>query len=184
MKQVRDGRLVSANGAAACGIEERIARLEDRASIEELLAHYARCVDAQDAEGVAAAFVADGVMCGPNMQPVAGRARIQKLYSRLLDAMESSLHLVGGQQVLFESSDCAVVHAAFSAWDSYRDEADPDCFSHGFYELKALKEADGEWRISVLNIHFAGQLDAAGVPYPGGRSKEQFGRPWPPTVFE
>lgn len=184
MKRVENGKVASIDEAAASGIEERIARLEDRASIEELLAHYARCVDAQDAEGVAAAFVADGILCGPGISPVAGRARLQKLYGKLLGQMESSLHLVGAQQVLFESSDCAVVHAAFYAWDSYRDAADPDCFSHGFYEAKVLKEADGEWRIAVLNIHFAGQLDASGVPYPGGRAKEQFDRPWPPVVFE
>lgn len=184
MKIVSDGRMTSVNEGAIDGAAERIARLEDRIRIEELLAHYARCVDTQDAAGVAAAFLPDGCICGPNLQPVVGSERIHKLYRRLLSAMKSSLHLVGSQQVLFESPNCAVVHAAFYAWDSYLDEADPDCYSFGFYEAKALKEEDGEWRFSALNIHFAGQLDSSSVPYPGGRACEQFGRPWPPTVLE
>lgn len=183
MKQVKFGKIMSM-GDMPSGIEERIARLEDRSSIEELLSHYARCVDIQDAEAVAATFVSDGILCAPGLQPVAGRARICKLYNRMLSSMESSLHLVGSQQVLFETPDCAVVHAPFYAWDSYSSEADPDCFSYGFYEMKALREADGEWRIAVLNVHFAGQIDEEAVPYPGGRAREQFGRSWPPVVFE
>lgn len=183
MKWMKDGRLATM-GEKPSGIEERIARLEDRLSIGELFAHYARSVDVRDAEGVAAAFVADGIICAPGFRPVAGRDRIGRLYGRLLSSMETSLHLVGSQQVMFETPDCAVAHAPFYAWDSYAAEADSDCFSYGFYEMKALKEADGEWRIAVLNIHFAGQIDEGAVPYPGGRSREQFGRPWPPAVFE
>lgn len=184
MKRVEANKLVSMSEGEPCGIEERIARLEDRSSIGELLAHYARCVDVHDAGGVSAAFTSDGIICAPGLRPVAGRARICKLYDRLLSCMESSLHLIGSQQVLFETSDCAVVHAPFYAWDSYSSEADPDCFSYGFYEMKALREADGEWRIAVLNVHFSGQIDKNAVPYPGGRAREQFNRPWPPVVFE
>lgn len=184
MKQVKNGRLVSTDDAVATGIEGRIARMESRIAVQELLLHYARCVDVQDAQGIAAAFVEEGALCGPGMQPIRGKTHIEKLYKRLLSAMKSSLHLIGQQQVLFESDDCALSHAAFYAWDSYHDEDVPDCLSYGFYEVKALRESDGEWRIAALNIYFAGQFDVTNRPSCDARFCEQFDHPWPPVVFE
>ncbi len=171
-------------------LEERVARMEDRERIEELLAHYARCVDAQDAQGVGAAFIEDGELCNPGMPALKGRARIAKLYGKLLPAMSTSSHLVGAQQIAFTSKDEALVHAAFQAWDSYKDESALDCFSFGFYEAYVMREADGEWRIAALNVNFAGQLEMSpdgslragqGV---NGRFREQFARPWPPAPRE
>lgn len=87
----------------------------------------------------------------------------------------------------FESSEKALVHAAFQAWDSYKADDAPDCFSFGFYEVEAVREADGEWRMAALNINFAGQLEATadGRLRDGegmnGRFCEQFTRQWPPA---
>ncbi len=191
MKVLEQGALRS---AGECGkdapIEERVAYMEARESIEELLPHYARCVDVQDAQGVGALFTEEGEMCNPGMPPVVGRARIAKLYGKLLPAMRTSSHAVGAQQVLFESADRAVVHAAFQSWDSYKADDALDCLSFGFYEVEAVREADGEWRIATLNISFAGQLEvpAAGCLCDGsgmnGRFCEQFARPWPPVPRE
>ena len=83
-----------------------------------------------------------------------------------------------------------LVHAAFQAWDSYKADDTLDCFSFGFYEVEAVREADGEWRMAALNINFAGQLEASadgrlldgeGV---NGRFCEQFARSWPPAPRE
>ena len=176
--------------AESPSLEERVARIEARDRVEELLAHYARCVDAQDAQGVGAAFTEDGEMCNPGMPALKGRARITKLYGKLLLELRTSSHLIGAQQVLFASSERALVHAAFQAWDSYKADDVLDCFSFGFYEVEAVREADGEWRMAALNINFAGQLEASadgrlrngeGV---NGRFCEQFARPWPPAPRE
>lgn len=176
--------------AEGSSLEDRIARIEAREQIGELLAHYARCVDAQDAQGVGAAFTEDGEVCNPGMPALKGRARIAKLYGKLLPALRTSSHLIGAQQVLFASSERALVHAAFQAWDSYKADDALDCFSFGFYEVEAVREADGEWRMAALNINFAGQLEASadgrlrngeGV---NGRFCEQFARPWPPAPRE
>lgn len=150
-------------------LEERVARIEARDRVEELLAHYARCVDAQDAQGVGAAFTEDGEMCSPGMPALKGRARITKLYGRLLPALRTSSHLIGAQQVLFASSERALVHAAFQAWDSYKADDALDCFSFGFYEVEAVREADGEWRMAALSINFAGQLEASADGSPARR---------------
>lgn len=189
MKEIEQGALRSAEDHFAEGLslEGRVARIEARERVEELLAHYARCVDVQDAQGVGAVFTEDGEMCNPGMPALKGRARIAKLYGKLLPALRTSSHLISAQQVLFESSEKALVHAAFQAWDSYRADDAPDCFSFGFYEVEAVREADGEWRMAALNINFAGQLEATadGRLRDGegmnGRFCEQFTRQWPPA---
>ena len=76
-------------------LEERVARIEARDRVEELLAHYARCVDAQDAQGVGAAFTEDGEMCNPGMPALKGRARITKLYGKLLHVVASYWRAAG-----------------------------------------------------------------------------------------
>lgn len=173
------------NGEGTQTIERRLARLEAREAIEELLPHYARCVDCQDAHGVAAAFAEDGALCNPGMPPLAGRARIERLYGKLLPAMRTSSHLIGAQQVLFTGEDAALVHAAFQAWDSYAADDAPDCFSFGFYEAEVKRQPNGQWAFVALSIDFAGQLEAEegrlrdGVGM-NGRFSEQFARPWPP----
>ena len=192
MKEIEPEALRTAEDhfAESPSLEDRIDRIEAREQIGELLAHYARCVDAQDAQGVGAAFTEDGEVCNPGMPALKGRTRIAKLYGKLLPALRTSSHLIGAQQVLFVSSEKALVHAAFQAWDSYRADGALDCFSFGFYEVEAVREADGEWRMAALNINFAGQLEATadgrlrdgeGV---NGRFCEQFARPWPPAFRE
>lgn len=152
MKEIEQDVLRTAGDhfAESPSLEERVARIEARDRVEELLAHYARCVDAQDAQGVGAAFTEDGEMCNPGMPALKGRARITKLYGKLLPALRTSSHLIGAQQVLFASSERALVHAAFQAWDSYKADDALDCFSFGFYEVEAVREADGEWRMAAL----------------------------------
>ena len=159
MKEIEQDVLRTAGDyfAESPSLEERVARIEARDRVEELLAHYARCVDAQDAQGVGAAFTEDGEMCNLGMPALKGRARITKLYGKLLPELHTSSHLIGAQQVLFASSERALVHAAFQAWDSYKADDALDCFSFGFYEVEAVREADGEWRMAALNINFAGR---------------------------
>lgn len=55
MKEIEQDVLRTAGDrfAESPSLEERVARIEARDRVEELLAHYARCVDAQDAQGVA-----------------------------------------------------------------------------------------------------------------------------------
>ena len=58
MKEIEQDVLRTAGDyfAESPSLEERVARIEARDRVEELLAHYARCVDAQDAQGVGVAL--------------------------------------------------------------------------------------------------------------------------------
>ena len=151
MKEIEQDALRTAEDhfAESPSLEERVARIEARDRVEELLAHYARCVDAQDAQGVGAAFTEDGEMCNPGMPALKGRARITKLYGKLLPALRTSSHLIGAQQVLFASSERALVHAAFQAWDSYKADDVLDCFSFGRFKQCARPTANRAWRRST-----------------------------------
>ena len=72
----------------------------------------------------------------------------------------------------------AKAHCVLWAWDGYGKELDlapsADQFSFGRYEFDLVREADGEWRVQVMNINFAGQTGR------DGRFAEHLNRPWPP----
>lgn len=183
MKTVDGGVLTTVEEWPATTWEERVQRLEDVRAIEESMAHYARAVDEGDAEGVAALFTAEGCLCGPGFPPVCGRAKIEKLYGRLLPAIAASSHGVSNAQVCVTGPATALAYCVLWAWDgmgadarlSFADGAvAANQFSFGRYEFSLVREADGEWRVAAMNIHFAGQTGE------GGRNGEYRGRPWPP----
>lgn len=174
MKETFKGLIRSVPESEAASVEERLARLEDERAIREIAAHYARCVDAKDAEGVASTFTEDGAFCGPGMDPLCGRERIAKVYGHLLGRMNSSTHLVGGEQVLFRGSDEAFLQCSFFAWEGFHEALVPeDRFTFGRYEFDLVKEPDGQWRARALYICFAGQTGSE-------RFAEHLERPWPP----
>lgn len=133
--------------------------LAARAEAEALLAKYARFVDAGDAAGVASLFAEDGELRTADAPPIVGSRHIGKLYGRLLGAIRASSHIVGAQDVdMGRAAQGAVEsHAPFHAWDSYVDDATPDCTSLGTYDAEIRREPDGRWRIHALTIGFVKQ---------------------------
>lgn len=174
MKTMVDGVMQTLAEPAAETLEARVARLEDERAIKEVICHYARCVDLQDAAGVASIFTEDGAFCGPVMDPLKGKANIQKVYTYLLGKLNSSTHMVGNEQVLFTGADSAILYCCFIAWEGFHEALVPDDrFTMGRYELDLVREADGEWRARALYVSFAGQTGS-------DRFAEQLGEPWPP----
>lgn len=185
MKKAMEGVLLTVEEWPTTTLAERVQRLEDVRAIEETIAHYARCVDDCDAEGVAAIFSEEGRLCGPGFPPVCGRAKIARLYGKLLPAISLSTHVVSNVQVCVTAPDAAVAHCVLWAWDgageglSFGDDvAGENQFSFGRYEFAFVRESDGEWRVTAMNIHFAGQTGSA------ARNGEHRGRPWPPQPAE
>lgn len=184
MKETTDGLMADVAEPDATTLEDRVWRLEQVRAIEEVLPHYARCVDVHDSDGIAGMFTEHGALCNPGYPPIEGRHRIGKLYHRLLGDIKTSSHQVSGQQVRLVDDAHATVHAAFQSWDSYQDDAVPDCFSYGWYVLDLVREGDGVWRAEAMDILFAGQIQSDGSAWPQGRSCEQFDRPWPARARE
>lgn len=162
-------------------LEERVTRLEDVRSIGETVAHYARCVDAADGEGVASVFTKEGSLCSPGNAPICGRERLARAYSKLLSPLASATHMVSNLQINFSSSESARGYCVLWAWEGMGESlgvaAATDRFSFGRYEFDFVKEIDGQWRVAVLNICFAGQTGT-------DRFAEHRGRPWPPEPLE
>ncbi len=171
-----EGRMCSLPEPGAEDLEQRIERLEAQREISEILFHYTRCVDRGDAAGVASCYTLDGCFYPSDSLPgVQGKDRIFRLFSRLLEPqIRTSAHHISNQQICFLSRDEALVYACFRSNKSYSDgRADENCW--GGYELRVLRDRDGQWRIKSHKCFMSRQT---GCEEP--RQREQLDRPWPP----
>lgn len=177
MKYVKDGKLSALPEPPAATVEERLRRLEDTRAVEEILYHYTRAVDRNDFEGIAGCYTADGCLIpSDHAEPITGRDRILEVLGRLMDpSIKTSAHYILNQQIHFETRDTAVVYAYFYANKSFYSER-ADEVTWGGYELRVLRESDGEWRIKTHKI-FMTRQDGSRT----GRFGEQRDRPWPPV---
>ena len=153
------------DGSDALSLEERVQRLEDRQAVEAVLVSYAHQVDARDAEGVAELFTEDGQLQVPGAAPLIGRARIAKVYGRLLGALKSSTHVVSNFEVAFTAPDCVAVTCVLWAWEGFDGSLHfggaENRFSFGRYAAQLVREEEGRWRMASLAISFAGQEGGA-----------------------
>lgn len=142
-------------------LEERVRRLEDMRAAEAVLVAYARCVDEQDATGLAALFTEEGRLCVPGAEPVIGRARIAKLYGRLLGALSASTHVVSNFETELIAPDRACVRCVLWAWEGFGGSlsfAGPkNRLSFGRYVGQLVRQGGGQWQMTSLTISFAGQ---------------------------
>ncbi|RMD86206.1 MAG: nuclear transport factor 2 family protein [Candidatus Dadabacteria bacterium] len=68
--------------AEEMSLEQRLARIEDREAIRELVASYAHAVWRRDADGAAELFAPDGTMDTGDRPPLVGREQIRQEYRR------------------------------------------------------------------------------------------------------
>lgn len=175
MKEIRDGRMCAVPEEAG-SLEQRVRRLEDERAIREILLHYTRCVDRADFEGIASCYTEDGCFYpSDHSGPIAGKAAILAIFRKLMKTIPAtSMHYISNQQVRFLGSDEATVFAYFYSNKSFEDGRE-DENTWGGYELRVLREADGEWRIRSHKCFFTRQTGSQTT-----RKAENRGRPWPP----
>lgn len=176
MKEVRnDGKMYKMKDAEVKTIEERLKRQEDIEEIKSIMFQYARYTDNLDAENMASIFTEDAVFYSNGLGPVKGKENIMKAFASMYEEEKSATHLMGNQQVWFETVDSAILHSYFHSWSCFKDYPRmTDRYTYGRYEIKAVREEDGEWRCSEIHLVIAGQLGC------GGLYGQQFDRPWPP----
>lgn len=176
MKYVREGKMCTYGETPAAALEERVRRLEDREAIREILHHYTRAVDRNDVGGIVSCYTEDGCFLpGDKSKPVSGRENIMEVLGRLMNAdIKTSAHHIANQQIYFETPDMAVVYACFYANKSFYQGRE-DEITWGGYELRVVRDTDGEWRIKTHKVFFTRQ-DGSRT----GRFGEQMDRPWPP----
>lgn len=176
MKYVENGKVMHLAEYEAESVEARLLRLEDEREIRELLYHYTRCVDRGDSEGIGACYCEDGSFYpSDDLPPIQGRRRITKLFSKLRDpAIKSCMHYITNQQIHFENPDEALVFAYFYSNKSFSD-GKSDENTWGGYELRAVRDDDGQWRMRSHKIFFTRQTGTD-----CDRVAENLNRPWPP----
>jgi SnoaL-like domain len=81
----------------ATSFERQVRWLVDRAEITELLARYARCIDARDWAGLQDTYAEDGVM--EHGATAVGRDQVPDLSERILRGVASSHHLIGDPSI-------------------------------------------------------------------------------------
>jgi uncharacterized protein (TIGR02246 family) len=175
MKHVVDGKLYNMKDAPVKTLEERVQRLEDIESIKGILYNYCYGCDINDPVVTAACFTDDAVVCMNDNAVFKGKKAIEEFYAKALPNAVTGSHFVTNMQIWFETPDSAIMFAYIRAWQTYRDYPKvADCHLYGRYETRAVREADGEWRLNYLRLVVAGN-------HAGGRGCEQFDRPWPPV---
>lgn len=175
MKVIRDGKMCSLAETEEISLEQRVRRLEDMEQIKEILHHYTRCVDRGDVNGIASCYTEDGCFYPSDFSnPIQGREAIFNIFSKLLDpSIKTSAHYISNQQIHFENRDEALVFAYFYSNKSF--EGREDELTCGGYEVRAVREADGEWRMKSHKCFFTRQEGSR-----SGRFGENIDRCWPP----
>lgn len=157
-------------------LESRLARIEARTEIIDLMHSYCRAADRLDPSAMLAHFID---RC--RVSYVVGAAWMDKaMLAEMLDTYlpntVSSQHMITNEEIIFLSDDEAILHTYMYSWQRYRDfPMRSDTHRFGRYERRVARGAAG-WRFTHMLLVSAGEL---GEP----RIGEQLARPWPP-VFE
>lgn len=175
MKLTKNGVIYNIEEAPVKTLEERIARIEDRIAIEELMHNYCRCADNKDPVGQASNFCEDGILrLSEAYEPIQGRDNIAKYLAQFLDATISGSHYISNFQLYFNSPTTAVGYMYGYSWQCFTDfPKKSDCHRWMRYEVHYQKEADDQWRLKHVLMLSSGE-------YGGHRACEQYGRAWPP----
>jgi 3-phenylpropionate/cinnamic acid dioxygenase small subunit len=127
----------------------RVAALEDRYAICELLAHYCSAVDHRDWTAVANLFSRDGRADLPGFGQATGRSEIRNLFSHIPDQVQQSWHMVSNE-VIELTGDRARCRSSFDVPLVAGEEA---CFALGRYEDELVREDQG-WRFAERRLRY------------------------------
>ncbi|MGE0665681.1 MAG: nuclear transport factor 2 family protein [Sphingomonadales bacterium] len=155
-------------------LESRLARIEARTQIIDLIHSYCRAADRLDPPSMLAHFADDCRVSYVVGEPWLDRAALADMLGAYLPNTVSSQHMITNEEIVFASDDEAVLHTYMYSWQRYRDfPMRSDTHRFGRYECRVVRTADG-WRFTHMLLVSAGEL---GEP----RIGEQLARPWPPA---
>ena len=176
MKETRDGKITAIAEPEDGNLEEMLYRLVQERSIKEILLHYTRCVDRGDFEGIASCYTEDGCFYpSDRSSPIKGKAAILSIFRKLMNPLPAtSMHYITNQQVQFVAKNEAIVFAYFYSSKSFEGGRE-DENTWGGYELRVVREEDGEWRMKSHKCFFTRQTGSSTT-----RHAENRNRPWPP----
>lgn len=128
-------------------IEARIARLEARAEIQELLVRYTFLIDDHEFDALGELFVADARFGSPGGSH-SGRENIVANYRRLGELYPITLHEVRGAVLEFSSEDRATGQVL-----GYSEQANQQhTVVTSFRYADEYARVDGRWRFAVREV--------------------------------
>lgn len=136
----------------------RIAALEDRAAVADVIHAYCWHFDRNEPDAVAALFTEDArVDYGPEAPDLHGRAAIGAAVAKgLAETFAATSHHVSNLRITL-SGDAATSTCLLYAWHRYHSGA-PDGELWGQYHHRFTRTADG-WRIAELVLRAAGAVN-------------------------
>ncbi len=151
------------NATSGVALETRLAELEDKLAITDLLYQYATGLDSRDWDLLRECFTEDGVADFLEFGGVnEGQDAIVELCSGVLSGLDSSQHLIGNPRVTVDG-DRAEAVCYFQAQHVFVSPAGGSTYLvGGRYEDRLRRCADG-WRIEHRTLHCSWQDGNAGV---------------------
>jgi uncharacterized protein (TIGR02246 family) len=144
-------------------VEQRLRAIEDRTAIADLAYEYARLVDANEPEQVAALFTEDAcVDYGAGLGgPQHGREAVVRLLGALR-AFERTHHHIANHQIRFDGPDHATGIAYVIAWhllpEARAKGRARTAVAYGRYEDEYVR-TDAGWRFAARRIALHGHED-------------------------
>jgi hypothetical protein len=155
-------------------LESRLARVEARTEIIELMHSYCRHADRLDPPAMLAHFTDECRVSYVVGEPWMDKVALADMLNTYLPNTVSSQHMITNEEIIFVSGDEAILHTYMYSWQRYRDfPMRSDTHRFGRYECRVIRSGAG-WRFTHMLLVSAGEL---GEP----RIAEQLGRPWPPA---
>lgn len=129
-------------------LEARLARIEARVELTELVARYCHRIDARDYAGAAELFSVEGTLSVPDGRVSHGRAAIERFLGGELDSYQSTYHYVHAQvlDVLDAATAAGIV-------DAHAEHAhDGTCLLAGIRYADRYVHDDGTWRFAGRDL--------------------------------
>jgi ketosteroid isomerase-like protein len=130
-------------------VSERLARVEARLELQELLGRYALAVDDHDAAALAECFTDDAVFASPNSPPSVGRDAVVDFFRVRFDRYGPTLHVPLFQVLHALDADVARGTVVARAELATADDTVVTVFR---YEDEYAREG-GRWRFRRREVH-------------------------------
>lgn len=134
-------------------LARRIARLEARVEIRELVARYCFAVDARDVEGIAECFTHDGAFrSADGKMNATGRAAVIEQFHGRFAVLGPSNHFTHDHIVTFEDSDPAAARGLVNTHAEVVRNGRPLIASLRYHD--EYRHEEGRWRFRLRTLAF------------------------------
>ena len=133
-------------------LESGLKRLSDREAIWDLMARYARALDEEDNEDLAAIYAPDATLetvPWSNGKVYTGRESIVRVFNGYQKRFINRKRFIANERIVMDDADSAT---GWSNWLVLHSNAGESYIGWGSYDWK-FSRVDGDWLISAMVIH-------------------------------